>query len=226
VTESKRPVLNVRLVIIVYGALVLVAIGWGWLQGAPNVFVLQASPWWRFEGPPWLASAAAVGGGIAVGLLVVGLSRLGTRYLEGFRRMERAFAEMLGELTPLQIFAAAAASAIGEEALFRGAMLPSLGIWLSSGIFGVLHMAPDRRFRAWPVLAFLMGLAFGGLALSFGNLIAPIIAHFLINFLNLRSIAAKARAWRGRAQREAIPGAEWRTESPAESDSPPDEPLH
>lgn len=203
--QSKNPVLKVKLVLVVYGALTVVAVAWGWLRGDPNVFVLQGAPWWRAESV-WVGYLAAMGAGVGAGLFVVILSRLGTRYLEGLRRMEQGFADVLGNLGTAQIFAAAAASAIGEEALFRGVLLPSTGIWISSAIFGLLHMAPDPRLRTWPLLAFAMGLGFGAMALSFGNLIAPIAAHFVINFLNLRSIAKKAEQTGGRPGGEGPEG--------------------
>jgi membrane protease YdiL (CAAX protease family) len=43
-----------------------------------------------------------------------------------------------------------------------------------------------RDLRPATVFAFLVGLALGALAAWSGSILAPVIAHFLINFLNIR----------------------------------------
>jgi membrane protease YdiL (CAAX protease family) len=194
VTEDQENLLNVRIVLLVYGVLLALAVGWGWLQGDPNIIFLPAvRPEWRLWGSGAKSYWGAVVAGLGVGLAVVALSRLGTRCWDVLRRMEKSFGALLGSLSPAQILVMAAASAVAEEALFRGVLLPLTGLWISSAIFGLLHMAPDRNLRIWPLMAFVMGLGFGVLALLFGNIIAPIIAHFVINFMNLRSIVRKSR---------------------------------
>jgi len=85
----------------------------------------------------------------------------------------------------------ALASSIGEELLFRGALLPWLGVWLQAAVFALLHIGPGRRFLPWTASAFGLGLAFGALASWTGNLGGPIAAHFMINFLNLRYIVGE-----------------------------------
>src|SRR5437660_237853 len=76
----------------------------------------------------------------------------------------------------------------GEALLFRGALLPWFGPWWQAVVFALLHVGPGKRFLPWTLSALAMGLAFGGLAVWTGNLGAPIAAHFMINFLNLRFI--------------------------------------
>jgi hypothetical protein len=51
-------------------------------------------------------------------------------------------------------------------------------------LFSILHVVPDRRLWLWPVLAFVMGLVFGGL---FGVLGFPAAAaaHVAMNGLSL-----------------------------------------
>ena len=196
---TQRPVLSVKVVLLTYGVLLLLAVGWGWIRGDMNVFVLDSHL--RVWVPAVFVSrlynmmlwvVCGVLGGVAGGLLVVFAGRVAVKHLEGFRRMQDAFASMLGEMTTAQIFFAAAASSLAEEALFRGAMMPSWGIWISSLVFAVLHAPAERRMLWWPFFAFLMGLGFGGLAMFFGHLWAPISAHFIINLLNLRKISDEA----------------------------------
>jgi membrane protease YdiL (CAAX protease family) len=94
----------------------------------------------------------------------------------------------------------AAASAIGEECLFRGALMQHiiqampgpLGIMLglvgSALLFSLLHIGPGSRFVPWTLSALVMGLALGGLLLLTGDLLAPIAVHFTVNLLTLSDI--------------------------------------
>ena len=60
----------------------------------------------------------------------------------------------------------------------------------SSAIFALLHIGPKARHLPWTVSSFGAGLLFGGMFLWTGDLTGPVLAHFLINFLNLRHVAA------------------------------------
>jgi membrane protease YdiL (CAAX protease family) len=129
--------------------------------------------------------------GAAAGLGVVGLTRLATRRWQWARDLHGSFRDLLGPLTLREIVILAAASSIGEELLFRGALLPWLGPWLQAIVFALLHVGPGKRFLPWTLSALVLGLAFGGLAMWTGNVGAPIAAHFMINFLNLRFIVVE-----------------------------------
>lgn len=74
---------------------------------------------------------------------------------------------------------------LSEELLFRGVMLPALGLNItavifSSIFFGVLHLSGSEQ---WPyvVWATIVGFALGYIALATGNLLIPIIAHIITN---------------------------------------------
>jgi membrane protease YdiL (CAAX protease family) len=129
--------------------------------------------------------------GVVVGLMVVGLTRIATRHFLWARDLHASFRDLLGPLTGREIVILAMASSIGEELLFRGALLPWLGPWLQAMVFALLHVGPGRRFLPWTLSAFVLGLGFGWLAVVTTNLGAPIAAHFVINFLNLRFIVAE-----------------------------------
>ena len=127
-----------------------------------------------------------VGVGLALG--VVFLTRLSvTRFLWA-RRLHRDFRALLGALSARDILILALASSIGEELLFRGALLPWMGLWGSTTVFALLHIGPGVRFLPWTASAFVIGLVFGLLYQSLGDLGAPIVAHFVINYLNLTYI--------------------------------------
>lgn len=127
--------------------------------------------------------------GLAIGVLLVLLSRLAVHRFDWARRLHNDFRSILGKLSFREILVLALASSIGEELLFRGALMPFLGLWLQALVFALLHIGPGTRFLPWTAQAFAVGLLFGWLAQVTGDLGAPIVAHFVVNFLNLKYIA-------------------------------------
>jgi len=174
------PLSRASLVIGLYGAVALLGLLLSSGRGDPDVYRLADRPAWVLLLSPVL--------GLAVGLGVVGLSRIAVARWEWARALHAAFRDILGPLTGREVVVLAASSAIGEELLFRGALLPWIGLVPSTLAFGLLHIGPGKRFLPWTISAVIMGLAFGGLAQVTGNLGAPIVAHFVINLLNLRYI--------------------------------------
>jgi membrane protease YdiL (CAAX protease family) len=167
-----------------YLALGTVAFAWGNLRGHPNVWHLSA------EQPVLSMTFAGVLGGLAVGLLLVFASRLALYRFDWARALHRELRHMLFPLTDAEIVVLAAASSVGEEMFFRGALLPVVGVLASSAIFALLHIGPKARHLPWTVSSFGAGLLFGAMFLWTGDLTGPVLAHFLINFLNLRHVAA------------------------------------
>jgi membrane protease YdiL (CAAX protease family) len=178
------PLSRATLVIGLYGAMGIVAFLVAAGRGDPDLYRLGGSP------PLWqLGTSPAIG--IAVGLGVVGLTRLAGRHFQWARDLHVSFRDLLGPLTLREIVILALASSIGEELFFRGALMPWLGVWLQAAVFALLHVGPGKRFLPWTASAFGLGLAFGLLAKYTGNLGGPIAAHFTINFLNLRYIVGE-----------------------------------
>lgn len=74
--------------------------------------------------------------------------------------------------------------ALGEEVLFRGALLPAIGGWpgvaISSVVFGMLHVGGGRS-AAFGLWASAVGAAYGACALHAGCVAAPVAAHALGN---------------------------------------------
>jgi uncharacterized protein len=86
---------------------------------------------------------------------------------------------------------------LSEELLFRGVMLPALGLNLtavviSSVLFGVLHLSGAGQ---WPyvVWATIVGFALGYCALVTGNLVVPVVAHIITNLVS--SFLWKVNYW-------------------------------
>ncbi len=127
--------------------------------------------------------------GLAVGLMVVFLSRLAVHRFDWARRLHSDFRSILGPLSGREILVLAVASSVGEELLFRGALLPMVGVWTQAVVFALLHIGPGIRFLPWTASAFGLGLIFGWLFQLTGDLGGPIVAHFAINYMNLQFIA-------------------------------------
>jgi membrane protease YdiL (CAAX protease family) len=173
----------VRLALVFYGGLFAAACAWAWLAGRPLVFA-SADAARRGIDPVRDAGAGAL-----VGLVVVLLSGWFTRRTRTGEDLARALARIVGRRTTGECVALALASGIGEEAFFRGAMQPQLGLVATSLIFGLAHFAPRRELVPWTGFSLAAGFALGGLFQATGNLLAPVVAHAFVNAVNLRLLS-------------------------------------
>ncbi|HEX5058843.1 MAG TPA: CPBP family intramembrane glutamic endopeptidase [Kofleriaceae bacterium] len=175
------PLSRASLVIGLYAAMGIVAFLIAAGRGNPDLYRLGGSPEaWQLGAGPAI--------GVALGLAVVGLTRVATRNFQWARELHTSFRDLLGPLTAREIVILALASSIGEELLFRGALLPWFGVWIQAAVFAALHIGPGRRFLPWTMSALVLGIGFGLIAKWTGNLGGPIAAHFVINYLNLKYI--------------------------------------
>lgn len=127
--------------------------------------------------------------GVSTGLVVVFLGRITERYSARTRSITQAFADMLKGTTAQAVFPIALMSSLAEELFFRGFLQPRFGLVITAVIFGVVHVAFDRRLMPWwQLAAIVMGLMFGWLMELTGTILAPFLAHFTINFFNLHHI--------------------------------------
>lgn len=182
--SAQPPLGRAQLVIGLYGALALLAILFSAGRGDPDPYRLDDDLAAR-----WLLLSPLLG--LAIGLALVWATRVVTARFDWARGLHSGFRDLLGPLTTRDIVILAAASSIGEELLFRGALQPWIGVWPQALLFAVLHVAPGKRFVAflpWTVSALIVGVGLGYVAEATGNLGAPIVAHFTINLLNLRYI--------------------------------------
>ncbi len=154
---------------------------------------------WRHQSFGWPPLAApdeswplALGTTIALILGIHLLSRLACAKSPQLRKCGREIVQMLGKLGPVQILAIAIASGIGEELLFRGWLMHETGLWISSLIFGIVHVPPTREWVFWPFFATAMGLLLGWLYHWSGSLVFPIFLHAGINFLNIKMLVEQS----------------------------------
>lgn len=168
-------------VVVFYGLLAAAAFAWMWLRDEPLRRLLAPG---RSAG---LGLEVAVG--VGFGAAVVGIGHLVERRFEFARRLTADIRELLPELSTLDVVGAAVFSSVAEELFFRGAMQDAIGFWITAAIFAIVHGFFERRFLAWMAFAAVVGLALGAMTLWLGTLLAPILAHFTINALNLHKLA-------------------------------------
>ncbi len=130
--------------------------------------------------------------GIVCGLALV----LGTMAAEHFWPPMRTLAVeligLIGDTSWPRAVALALMSGIAEEALFRGPIQAVLGIWLTAGLFALLHGGGKRRYMAWTAFALVGACVFGALADYFHSIWPAAVAHIVVNAINLRRLAAYA----------------------------------
>jgi membrane protease YdiL (CAAX protease family) len=127
--------------------------------------------------------------GAAAGLALVGLWWLVARRFTAARRFEDLVRELLGDLDAGQAVGLALLSGFAEELFFRGAVQDTWGFWIASALFAALHTGRDRGLWVWTAFALVAGLLFGGMVLLAGNLLPAIVAHVVVNAINLRRLA-------------------------------------
>ncbi|MCG6138124.1 MAG: CPBP family intramembrane metalloprotease [Nostoc sp. LLA-1] len=137
----------------------------------------------------WYWSVEDVLWGVGLGLIITALSGLAYRLCPPYRKSADYYLEII--LKPLvlpDLIWLGLLPALSEELLFRGVMLPALGldsvaVVVSSLAFGVLHLSGPQQ---WPyvIWATIIGLILGFSALISGNLLVPIVAHMITNWIS------------------------------------------
>jgi CAAX protease family protein len=135
----------------------------------------------------WLDLALGAG----AGLLLLAAWWGAERIFPLARELEAKLAGVLGPLTLSEAVGLALLSGFAEELFFRGALQGTLGWAAATFLFAVLHSGPGRAFRLWTLFALLAGALFGGVMAWRGNLLGPVVGHFLVNAVNLRRLASR-----------------------------------
>lgn len=77
---------------------------------------------------------------------------------------------------------------VNEEVLFRGLMVPRLGVAASALLFAIPHLTYDSTFAIEFLAAFVFGLLAGYVFKRTNSLYPSVIAHMLVNTLTLASM--------------------------------------
>jgi hypothetical protein len=132
--------------------------------------------------------------GAGAGLALVALWQLIGRRITAARRFEDLLSELLGSIDTSQAVGLALLSGFAEELFFRGAVQDAWGFWIASALFAALHTGRDRGLWVWTAFALIAGLLFGGLVLLAGNLLPAMVAHVVVNAINLGRLARRREA--------------------------------
>ncbi len=171
-----------------YGVVTLFALGYSTFSGTlPRLFG-DAAP-----------TGSSLVGAVVVGLGIVGLCRIGSRIFPAVDRAATTLGELIGPITWKAALGLALLSGVAEELLFRGALWPHLGIWGTTFLFALVHVVPKKSLIGYPIFALGGGLLLGLLRSGGDNVLPAMIAHGIVNALNL--------AWIGRRRAIALAGA-------------------
>ena len=154
---------------------VLGVVGLGSARGALGFDVLYEA-----ETP-----ALDLAGGVAMAAALLGLWALGRRLFRTGREVEGEIAALLGPLSREEALALALLSGLAEAVFFRGALQAWLGYLPAALAFGLLHIGPRKAFRIWTAFAVVAGLLFGLWVELRGALGGAILAHVLVNGVQL-----------------------------------------
>ena len=159
-------------------------------MGITAVFLLAIAKIWQKLGAIQLLSvqfdtqALLWSLGLAVAIMIT--SSIIYRLWPAYRRSADVYLELvIKPLMWIDLIWLGLLPGLSEELLFRGVMLPALGlnitaVFISSILFGVLHLSGNGQ---WPyvVWAGIVGFALGYCALVTGNLVVPVVAHIITN---------------------------------------------
>jgi uncharacterized protein len=156
------------------------------------ILLVVAKIWLRLDSTPQIAfnlNFQDFFWGMSLGLAITGCSALLYQFWPHYQRSANIYLQLI--LKPLMwpdLFWLGVLPGLSEELLFRGIMLPSLGLnWtgliVSSLCFGILHMS---SLQQWPYVlwAAIVGLALGYSTFMTHNLLVPVTAHILTNFIS------------------------------------------
>jgi uncharacterized protein len=156
------------------------------------ILLVVAKIWLRLDSTPQIAFTLNFQDffwGMSLGLAITGCSALLYQFWPHYQQSANIYLQLI--LKPLMwpdLFWLGLLPGLSEELLFRGIMLPSLGLnWtgliISSLCFGILHMS---SLQQWPYVlwAAIVGLALGYSTFVTHNLLVPVTAHILTNFIS------------------------------------------
>lgn len=163
-------------------------LGVGVVAAAINLLLgrnpIACEGWLGTRGPAsWLMS---LGLGVILGASTIAATPPIVRRWSWARALHLALRPAVHRARDGALLGVALASAIGEELLFRGLLVPIVGVVVSSAAFGLLHQIRGRARWAWMGWAALMGLLFAEIFAMTGSLVGPLLAHAAINHSNLR----------------------------------------
>lgn len=183
---------RLHLGLLLYLAMIGLAVGIAWLR-EDSLLVRPVEP------PTWMPAAIVETGaahvlfssglGLVIAITTIGSTELLLRRAAWARALRSEFRAALEGASSGDLVLLALASGCAEELLFRGALQPWLGLWITSLLFGAVHFVPNKSLLPWTIWAGVMGVLLGLVHEHTGSIAGPVIAHVLINAVNLHRVA-------------------------------------
>jgi membrane protease YdiL (CAAX protease family) len=168
--------------VIAYSILLLVACTGSWFLQGRLPFTLP-DPWLGLS--PEMAALDSVLLGGAFGGVIVLASRASVGRFRWAQRLHAEFRPVARQLSSVDILVLAALSGLAEELLFRGLLQPLVGLLPQALLFGLVHQTRGPSRWVWAIWAAVVGLGLGALFQLTGSIWGPVLAHAMINAINL-----------------------------------------
>ena len=177
--KDALPQLSTPMAVSFYLGMLFVAMLWSALT-EPGLELLLRAPGVRII--PWW------GAGLGVGVALVLATIIAEPVFPAMRRLAEELSPVVAPFDPGRILTLAVCSGLAEEALFRGPCQHVLGYVVTSVLFALLHGGFSRRYIAWSTFALVAGLSFGLLVQAYGSVWPAVLAHIVVNAINLRRL--------------------------------------
>jgi hypothetical protein len=162
------------------------------IMGVTAIILLIVARVWQYFGSIKILEVHLTLQAVLLGFALAGGISLGSgllyRIWPAYRRSADTYLELV--IKPLvwpDLIWLGLLPGLSEELLFRGVMLPALGLDLtavivSSCLFGILHFSGSQQ---WPYVfwATIVGSILGYSAMITGNLLVPTLAHIVTNLV-------------------------------------------
>ena len=151
-----------------------------------TTLALQAQPYFAawIRGGNWM-SQVGVAIAFAAAAAVASLMVLAAPKLRQMMPVPEALKQI--NLRGMRPVAIGIFAGVGEEALFRAALQPVLGLWLGAAVFAIAHIrtAAFSTQVSWKQLVYMINVFFAGIALGlvyeYVGLLAAILIHATID---------------------------------------------
>lgn len=169
-----------------------VAVGYALLASVATALALALRDGMPWEYPdPWFPALPAVSLvmsallGLLLATVLIAATRVTVPRYEWARRLHLELRPVARDLTAGQILLVAGLSSLGEELLFRGLLTPTIGVLGSALLFGLAHQMKGPSRWVWVGWATVVGGALGAIFAATGSLVGPLLAHAIVNAVNL-----------------------------------------
>jgi hypothetical protein len=162
-------------------------------MGFTAIVLLAVAKLWQHLGSvpllPLQGTTEAIFLGLAIAVFITGASSVVYQLWPAYRQSADFYLHLV--IKPLvfpDLIWLGLLPGLSEELLFRGVMLPAIGmnaagLIISSVVFGILHLSSPQQW-SYVVWASVVGLLLGFSALATGNLLVPIVAHVAANLIS------------------------------------------